>query len=71
VSGKNRRSEVKLNRKVLYRFAIFAIINEKLKKIDQSMRVQAHGDESRQCNMILGERRSGELYAAQFYTRTD
>jgi len=52
----------KLRRKVLYYFAIFAIINEKLIKEDWPICVSrsARRQELFHCILILGTRRSGE-----------
>src|SRR5580765_6208206 len=52
---------VKPSRKVLYRFAIFAIFNEKLNNKDRSIRANrsARREETSYCNKILGAWRSG------------
>jgi len=50
---------LKLRRKVLYCFAIFAIINEKLIKEDQLIHasISARRERPSHCNLILGARR--------------
>jgi len=65
---------LKLKRKVLYYFAIFAIINEKLVEEDRPMRVARSTRRRRRshCNIIvargeavIGERRSDECVSAR------